>query len=170
MTVTLRAALVQDLKARFLPLVLASGFVIHPLSDEEKASGAWRLSFPFGYLKRPKGPDLELLEVQFSTRGRRCRFVLHVGVAPPEGADLPWGHFAQSEVSPGGLPESYTLYSRAFMKWFAPAWFGDPHSRAAKAVDRVIALYPEIEAWFATKTVGSHMRRSSYPFPPGTKV
>jgi hypothetical protein len=158
-----RAALLGAVKERLIPLLTSRGFVIYPLSSKERASAELRGAFPLGCMKRRKGADLEVVEVQF----HRARFVLNFGVVPPTGVDLPWGHFAQDDVGCGGLPESYRLYRRrSIMQWFALARFGaDRRQRASKTVDRVIALYPQIEAWFATRTVGPHLRKSSFPFP-----
>jgi hypothetical protein len=159
-----RAALLAALKQRLIPLLASNGFVVHPLSGEERASAEMRGAFPLGYLKRRRGENLELLDVQF----HRDRFVLNLGVVGPAGIDLPWGHFAQEDVSAGGLPESCRLYSRRrFMRWFAvPRFGGDRRQRAAKTVDRLIDLYPEVEAWFASRTVGPHLRGFSHSFPP----
>ena len=121
-----------------------------------------RLSFPFGYMRRIKGRNFELLEVQLDKHGR-AKFVVNFGIVPPEGADAPWKHFDQSEARVSALSESYRLYSHRWcMKWFAAPWLTlafDLESRTRTAVDRAIKLYPEIEAWFATRTVGPHMRR-----------
>lgn len=173
-----RAALLAALKQRLIPLLTSSGFVIHPLSSDERSSAEMRGAFPLGYMKRRSGEDLQLLEVQF----HRDRFVLNLGVVPPTGVDLPWGHFAQEDVSTGGLCESCRLYSRPrFMRWFALLRFGgDRRQRAAKTVDRLLVLYPEVEAWFATRALGPHLRRSSFAWPitaagedstrPGTRI
>jgi hypothetical protein len=164
LTIANRAALLAALKQRLIPLLTSSGFVVHPLSGEERASAEIRGAFPLGYLKRRRGADLELLDVQF----HRDRFVLNFGVVGPAGIDLPWGHFAQEDASTGGLPESGRLYSRRhFMRWFAvPRFGGDRRQRAAKTVDRLIALHPEIEAWFASGAIGPHLRVVSHSFAP----
>lgn len=159
-----RAALLAALKQRLIPLLTSSGFVVHRLSDEQRASAEMRGAFPLGYLKRRRGTDLELLDVQF----HRDRFVLNFGVVGPAGIDLPWGHFAQEDVSASDVPESGRLYSRRrFMRWFAMRRFGgDRPQRAAKTVDALITRYPQVEAWFASRTVGPHLRVDSDSVAP----
>ena len=157
-----RAHLIKTLEDRFVPLVIEHGFRRFPLAGRDQASKEMHVAFPLGYMKRADGANLQLLEIQFEKRGR-AEFVINIGVAQPDGVTLPWGHFLQNEVGVSGLAEAYRLYSRpSWMKWFSLAWFPtDRDARAAKLVSRLISLYPEIEGWFAARSVGPHLRRFS---------
>jgi hypothetical protein len=161
-----RDLLLRILEQRFIRMLLDGGFEQLPLSRADRESHEMRFSFPFGYMRRIKGRNFELLEVQLDKHGR-TKFVVNVGIVPPEGADVPWKHFDQTEARVSALSESYRLYScRWCMKWFSVPWLTLPfdlESRTRNAVDRAIELYPEIEAWFAARTVGPHMRRIGYP-------
>lgn len=125
-----------------------------------------KVAFPFGRMRRIKGADHELIEIQLDKRGA-AKFVLNSGVVPPSGVDLPWGHLDQDDVPVSGAPQAYRLYSHpGTMRWFSPPWIGWPsdiESRVRKTVDRAIELYPEIDAWFATRTLGPHMRWFGFP-------
>jgi hypothetical protein len=161
-----RDLLLQILRERLVPLLVERGFEQIALSEEERRSHEMNFSFPFGYMKRLKGSDFELLEIQLAKNGA-AKFVLNFGVAPPEGADVPWKHFEQQEVRVSALPEWYRLYScRRCRRWFSPSWLvlsSNERSRATKAVDHAIALVPEIERWFAMRNVGPHMGRVGHP-------
>jgi len=161
-----RDLLLRILDERFIRMLLDKDFEQLPLPGAEMTSHEMRLSFPFGYMRRIKDRNFELLEVQLDKHGG-AKFVVNFGIVPPEGADVPWKHFEQTEARVSALSESYRLYSsRWCMKWFSAPWLTtafDLESRTRTAVDRAIELYPEIEAWFAARTVGPHMRRIGYP-------
>lgn len=164
-----RHLLLRILEERLIGLLLRAGFEQLPLSEAERRSPELSFGFPFGYMRRIRDRDFELLEIQLDKNGK-AKFVLNFGVAPPEGADVPWRHFDQSEARVSALSESYRLYScRGCMRWFSPSWTAlifDPESRTASVVDHAIELYPEIENWFRARTVGPHMRRLGYPIVP----
>ena len=163
-----RDLLLRILQERLIPMLLARGFeqLAFPATERSREID---FSFPFGYFRRIKGANVELLEIQLAKHDT-AKFVLNFGSVPPEGADLPWKHYEQAEALVSALPEWYRLFScRWSMKWFSPPWVslpGDLVTRTTKAVDHAIDLYPEIEAWFATRTVGPHMRRVGYPIKP----
>jgi hypothetical protein len=161
-----RDLLLRILDERFIRMLLDKDFEQLPLPGAEMTSHEMRLSFPFGYMRRIKDRNFELLEVQLDKHGG-AKFVVNFGIVPPEGADVPWKHFEQTEARVSALSESYRLYSsRWCMKWFSAPWLTtafDLESRTRTAVDRAIELYPEIEAWFAARTVGPHMRKIGAP-------
>ena len=161
-----RDLLLHTLRERLIPFLAGRGFDQISLSEEEQRSQEVRFSFPFGYMRRLKGTHFELLEIQLDKYGT-AKFVLNFDTIPPQDVDVPWKHFEQSEARVSSLPEWYRLYSyRGCRKWISPSWnmlSYNESSRAAKAVDHAIALFPEIENWFATGDVGRHMRRVGYP-------
>lgn len=158
-----RKILRRLLEKHFIPLLEAKGFERLPLPEKKRKSGELKWAFPLGRLRRIKGADHEVIEIQFDKHGG-AKFTLNFGVVPAEGIDLPWGHFEQDEVGVSGLPESCRLYScRSLMRWFSPPWFSwrsDRETRISKAVDRAIKLLPEVEAWFETGKVGRHVKRT----------
>jgi hypothetical protein len=162
-----REYLVRELEQRMLPMLLARGFVRHPLSGKERDSAEVLAAFPLGCMKRARDSELEILEIQFDKHDSP-RFVINVGKVPPEGISLPWGHFGQNEIGVSGLPDALRLYSSArWSRWFSLGWFARNHGgRAAEVVSEVIALYPEVELWFASGSVGPHMRKFGFPAAP----
>jgi hypothetical protein len=164
-----RDLLLRILQERAIPVLAERGFQQVALSEEERRSRELNFSFPFGCMRRSRGSDLELLEIQLDKKGA-AKFVINFGVVPPEGVDFLGKHFAQSEASVSALPEWYRLHScRGCMKWFSPSRISlssDKVSKVTKAVDHAVALVPEIENWFETRNVGPHLRRVGYPISP----
>lgn len=164
-----RKILRRLLEERFIPLLEAKGFERLQLPEKDRQSGQMKWAFPLGRLRRIKGADHEVIEIQFDKYGG-AKFRLAFGIVPPEGIDHPFGHTAQDEASVASVSEAYTLYSwRAGMKWFSPPWYShwsDREAWIAKVVDRAIKLLTEVETWFETRKVGPHMRRSGYPLSP----
>jgi hypothetical protein len=167
---TKRSLLTRALQERFIPILLKNGFTQSKLTGVDAASGTIRRAFPFGYMKRPKGADLELLDIQMHPRGK-LKFVLNFGVAPPEGVELPWAKLSQHEVTASGLLRSCRLYDSRFywrMKWFSVSRPSQPkgiEARINKTVDRLVELYPEVEEWFSTRREGPHIRCVESHFP-----
>src|SRR4051812_42603302 len=130
-----RELLIEALGERFIPLLAERGFVLYPIANKESVSGELRAAFPFGQLKRTKGSDVELLEIQFDKVGA-ARFVINIGVVPPGGVILPWGHFASDIVIASGLPEAYRLHSGTIRRsWFSLGWL--PVGKVAKVAKAV---------------------------------
>jgi hypothetical protein len=148
-------------------MLVAHGFARYPLSTKERDSAEMQTAFPFGRMKRARGSELEILEIQFDKRGG-ARFVVNFGKVPPEGVSLPWGHFGQNEISASGLPNAFRLYSVAmWSKWFSLGWLArNYNARATDVVSRAIALYPEVESWFVSSAVGPHIRKFGFPSSP----
>jgi hypothetical protein len=148
-------------------MLMARGFERYPFSTKGTESEDTQVAFPFGCMKRAQGAALEIIEIQFDKRGT-AQFVINFGKIPPEGVSLPWGHFGQNEIGAAGLPDAFRLYSVAkWSRWFSLGWFARNYqARAAKAVNKVISLYPEVESWFASGVVGPHIRRFGFPSAP----
>jgi len=167
---TRRSLLIRALQERFVPILLRNGFVQSELKGADAASGTIRRAFPFGYMKRPKGADIELLDIQMHPRGK-LKFILNFGVARPEGVELPWAKLGQPELTASGLLKQCRLYDSRFywrMKWFSvsrPSRAKDIDARINKTVARLIDLYPEVEEWFSTQREGRHMRCVEMNFP-----
>ncbi|HLZ26048.1 MAG TPA: hypothetical protein VKV73_01855 [Chloroflexota bacterium] len=147
-----RALLLRALQERLVPAILALGFDQLPLREEDRKSPEMRNGFPFGYFRRIRGTDYELLEVQLD-KGSKPQFVLNLGVVGPAGADVPWRHFEQHEAPITASREAYRLHPR---KDPGPlgSWFTEG--------DAAVALLPEAEQWFESRVVGPHMRRYGF--------
>ncbi len=160
----IRQLLLRVIEDRLIAALLEHGFRTTPLSENDQRSHELRMSFPFGCLKRARGVNLDLIEIQLDKQGA-AKFVINLGVAPPSGVTLPWANIEQGKASVSDLPEWYRLYSfEPWLRWFSPAWFPiDAGGRVNRAVDKSVRLLPEAEAYFSTGVVGSHMRRTGYP-------
>jgi hypothetical protein len=160
-----RKLLVTILQERLIPFLQDKGFGRLSFRETDR-SPEIDFCFPFGYMRRVRNSNFELIEVQLDKRGS-AKFVINCGVVPPSGARLPWKHYEQDEALISALSEWYRLHSsRVRARWFSPPWFALSHdltSRTGRAVNRAVALYPEIETWFASGVVGPHMRRVGFP-------
>jgi len=164
-TVGRRGSLLQAVERRLLPFFVAQGF-----ERRAKRSGSLSredaVAFPFGDLRRSRGVDLEVVEIQFD-KNARARFAINFGVLKSEGIDLPWKHLTQSEAQICDSPEYYRLYPhQGSTTWFPGTWFQalrNADASANEAVDNAIALYPALDQWFTTGQTGPHIRRVGYP-------
>jgi hypothetical protein len=160
---TKRSLLTRALQERFIPILLKNGFTQLKLTGARAANAGMRRDFPFGYMTRPKGTDIELVDIQIHPRGK-LKFVMNFGVAPPEGVELPWAKLEQHDMMASDLLRSCRLYDSRFywrMKWFSVSWpsqWKDIEARINKTVDRLIEFYPAVEEWFSTQKEGPHVR------------
>ena len=76
---TKRSLLIRALQERFVPILLKNGFTQSKLTGADAASGTIRRAFPFGCMKRPKGVDIELVDIQMDKRGK-LRFVVYLSL------------------------------------------------------------------------------------------
>jgi len=161
---TQRDEMLEALRQQLVPMMKSRGFSNRQPSPQKRASAEWRRAFPLGDFERRDGENLQLVEVQVDINGAP-RFVLNVGVAPPEGVTLPWGFFEQSDLSVSSLTNAFRLYSAPrWQRWFGPGvlTFGRAR-RAGNSVKDAMSVFHEIEEWFIAGTVGKHMRRFGRP-------
>ncbi|WP_143226037.1 hypothetical protein [Acidovorax sp. 56] len=166
---TPRESLVSAVESRLIPRLTEDGFAQHPLVGVERKSAEIMMAFPFGRFKRRHSENLEIVEIQFDKNGA-AKFVLNVGVAPPEGVNLPWAKLSQNDVEVAALPNAFRLYRKASSsEWFSPSWLPtEINGRTARVVEEVVANYSEIDAWFSTGVIGDHMRKFGIPIPVST--
>ena len=159
----LRNILLNDVQDRLIKLFTEDGFDIYPLTSEEKKSKEMKIAFPFGRLKRKQGEKLEIAEIQFDKYGK-LKFIINFGVVPENGVTLPWTHISQQDADVAALSEAYRLYSSSIWSaWFSVGWLAQKNvENVKKTVDKAINLYPEIENWFSTGTMGKHMRKFGF--------
>ena len=152
-------ALRREIKHRFIPHVVASGFTL----DEREAPTFW-------LFRRQAGPSAQLFSIQWEKYGRP-RFRLDFGTCPIEGLDFTGKHVEWSSMHPHWLPDAASLkpgraiFSRS---WFRQdrtpilQLFGATALRPAKeVVDELFSLYPEVEAYWASGKVGKHIQQWS---------
>ena len=158
-----RDLLISTLRERLVPVLKNMGFEAIPLLADEKRSREILFSFPLGRLRRIKEDgSFELVEIQLDKHGS-ARFRLNLGVIPRAGIDHPVKHVEQEEAAVGFLSFYAELYSSPFFrKWFSvgsrvsPA---DLDRQVRELVERVIAIVPEVDAWFLNGEVGRHVRQ-----------
>lgn len=169
MAKSLRTLLKEDMKRRFIPVFFDKGFSLVPLPPEEKH---FKLIHPFGYLKRKRDGNIDIVEIQFD-KYMSPRFVINFGSVPKEGVTFPCGeHRDQEGAGLTELPENFRLYNSFLVKnhgvlasslgieWFGPGFFRRKNEGAViKAVDRAIKLSEEMFDWFETGKIGKHIVR-----------
>jgi hypothetical protein len=117
------------------------------------------------YFHRQEGDSYKFLAIQFEKRGgpqfrvnfseatredlqQRCRFAeAHLGrpAVLEDVLSVPWG-VLRGHLHPSRLP---------YFKLFT--WFDARKAGAPEIAARVVALYPEIEAWWRERKVGPHL-------------
>jgi hypothetical protein len=146
-------------KARLFPYVEARGFARarsrHPL---------------FTTFRRFVGNNVQVFNVQWDKWGAP-RFVVNFGEAPKAGVSL-WGrHIPGDELEPHDCPESGRLQRKRgphLRCWFQTT---KPLLEAVRTLERrypvatvvnmAVAAFPEVEAWWESRTVGPHVYISS---------
>ena len=143
-------------KATVFPHLLARGFAAD--LRNQPASTVFR---------RRMGSRVQILGVQWEKYGKP-RFVAHFGTCPAEGLPLQRGVCSPEDLLPTWCPDSGTLQPRRGVS--SRAWFrqdstllqrllGQSARRAPDdVVDELIAVLPELERYWTSGEVGSHVR------------
>lgn len=148
----------QAIKKRLIPFFVERGFEVHPLPKWLKDGGRQDTS-PFGLLKRRRGDDLQLVEVQLDPRNPG-RFHIGFGVAGISGLKRPWITLTQDEMAVAEVSVPYNLLAnRYFMTRFSGGWFArNSQESAERAVTSALSVVSEVEDLFETGKVGPHVR------------
>lgn len=157
---SLRTVLRQELQARFVKHFSEQGFTQGAVPPDGKWPPDARSCFPLGQLRRVRGNDCELIEIQFD-KYRGPSFVVHFGVIPEQGLLTAWGdHIDREDALATDATEACTLYNSSFrMRPFALGFLSSKSPEAAcRLVGRLMTLSSEIEAWFSSRSVGKHVR------------
>jgi len=142
-------------KARFYPYAEARGFVraksTHP---------------HFTVFRRLTADTVQVFNVQWDKYGDAC-FVVNFGEGPKDGVQL-WGkHIAGEALETQDCPESGRLQRKAGVS--KRCWFQlkKPFVEAVRTMERrypadavvqqLLAVFPEVEAWWQHRTVGPHL-------------
>ncbi len=151
------------MESRFSAFMTDSGF-------QKECGGG--IDFRF----RRKGSQRhDLIEVQFD-KYLRPRFILNFGTVPAEGLTDAYGrHIDADDVHIAHLVERGRL--NALPKILVEHWFGLGRLRiwpvetaAERQVEKLIKLFPQVERWFASGTVGWNLAIRTEPLnAPGAR-
>ena len=146
----------EALKARFYPFAAAQGFIKAESTDPH-----------FTLFRRPGGSAVHVCELQWDKYHRPC-FVVNFGDAPISGVDVHGTHVAASDIqtyqctSLGRLTPRNCAYVRCWFREKKPLLeyltSGRRSYRPEEVVAQLIALFPELEAWWADRSEGPHLR------------
>ncbi len=163
---TTKKALIQRITQHLIPAFVEDGFAERSLSPEDTMNVQMRAAFPFGSFYRKRGELLDLIEIQFDKHSRPS-FVINAGVAPPDGSSFFGKTFSQEHTPIAALPEWYRLYNSAQTdSWFEVSravFWADMEAHILSPVTMALERYIELQTWFLSGTVGSHMKRIGYP-------
>jgi hypothetical protein len=154
--------LVERLRRRLIPEFEANGFVVVPLTEEERSSAELRRSFPFGRLHRSRGEHLDLVEIQLN-RNNTHTFRLNVASVPPGGIEHKVGHVDQDQVWVHYLDTWFELYGCPRLRlWFGHRWLPGAaitDERIDRTVEQATDLVAEVDALLRRGILGRHVRR-----------
>jgi hypothetical protein len=146
----------RALKATFIPYVVERGFVVDSRSQPRSTE-----------FRRRVGNVVQIFSLQWEKYGTP-RFAVHFGTCPAEGLSVNGTLHAPEDTLPTWLPESGTLQpgrGPASRFWFRQdasllqRLMGKPAVRSSTApVDELLALFPELERYWATGSVGPHLK------------
>lgn len=161
-----------EIHERLIPMFVARGFVQRSLATKVRGNREMAAVFPFGHLKRWRGRNLDLIDIQLHEQ--KAKFVVNFGASLPEGTTFLTRHVDQDEASVADLREQCRLYSsRRFMRWFGPSSW--PFSKItdaqiATAVSQAINLSVEVDQYFYLGVVGPHVKCLVYDFSQPGKI
>ena len=161
-----RGYLREELSNRFIPYLQSLGF--EPDENSTKADG--RSIYPFGVLVRSHGTKSDVVEIQFD-KYQRPKFIINFRRRPPkllaEGQGSGPRNTRLPKLTEFGAArfrwaEAFRLTPRPqSARWFTMrTFFGlrSPKTCSGEVVDRIMNLFPQVEAWFKDGTVGDHIQ------------
>ncbi len=155
-----RSYLVKVINERLISEFHRRGFSSVLLTVEEKGT-AVEESFPFGRLRRKRGDEFDLVEVQLNNRKKNA-FRVNFAVISDKGIDHVVGHVKAEDVWAHYLDHYCELYRNPTLRtWFSPRWIdfrSDVKSKILDAVTEAVELLPEIDAFFLHRRKGRHVR------------
>lgn len=161
---------IRQLQEQLVPHLIAHGFQQLPLSEQDRKSRDMVSMLPHGYLKRQRGSNLDIVEIQLHPR--RSTFVLGFGIAPPEGVTLPWARLTQAEAGVSALTENCRLYAnRRFMTWFGATllpFYKGQSQLVSEGIQKAVSLLPELDEYFRSGAIGPHVKCVCQVVDPAT--
>lgn len=146
----------REIKARFFPFAAARGFSLD-----------LRLQPRSAIFRRDAGDRVEMLELQWDKYGAP-RFVIHFGSCPVEGLEIDGKSISAAEALPTWCDDVGSLQPRrgfSTRSWFRQdsTWLerlvGRPSLHdPSNVADELLALFPEIEQYWAGGHIGPHLR------------
>ena len=146
----------REIKRKFVPYLTERGFVI----DE-------RNSPTFLEFRRVTSDWVYLVDIQWEKSGDP-RFVINFGKCPPTGITIRGQHYAPEEVCASWMPEYGRLQPHggpSTANWFRldkplmkRLLSGEKSYPPEVVVAELKRLFAEVEAYWATGTVGKHLR------------
>lgn len=150
-TTTLR----NEIKHRFIPHVVQQGYTL----DMRDAPTFW-------LFRRQEGAGVRLFSIQWEKYGRP-RFRFDFGTCPAEGLNFNGKQVDWKDMHPHWLPEVASLKPGRGSQsglWFRQdptllnRMLGAPALRpASEVVDALLAMYPEVEAYWTNGATGKHI-------------
>lgn len=148
-------ALRREIKHRFIPLVVQRGYSL----DERDAPTFW-------LFRRQEGSTVRIFGIQWEKYGRP-RFRFDFGTCPAEGLNFNGNHVDWNDMHPHWLPQVASLKPGRGSQsglWFRQdcsllaRLLGAPALRpAAEVVDDLVAMFEEVEMYWASGVTGRHI-------------
>jgi len=145
----------QEIKRTFIPYVQGQKF------DLVKST---RLFMEF---RRVRQDVVNFFDIQFEKCGQP-RFIVNYGTCPSAGLSINGKHFTPKEISASWLPDSGRLmpgkgattanWFRQDKPLFARIVSREPLRTATQVVSELLLLFQELEVYWSTGALGSHMR------------
>jgi hypothetical protein len=147
----------RALKARFFSYAVDRGFAMDARNHPRSTT-----------FRRRAGSCVQIFEVQWEKYGRP-RFALHFGTCPMEGLNVNGAIHSAEEVLATWCPDTGSLQPHRGTT--ARPWFRQdstflqrllvrpPLRDPAAVVDELLALFPEVERYWASGDVGPHLRQ-----------
>lgn len=146
----------SEVRRVFFPLAESHGFSI----DQRNAP-------MFTTFRRTVAESLHVFDVQWDKYGRQ-RFVVNFGICPASGLHLYGRDIPSDQVLAGWAPQGGRLQPRpgaTEASWFrqdkplfARLFLSAAPRPATEVVAELAQLFPELEAYWSTRTVGKHLR------------
>ncbi len=147
----------DELKSRFYPLVLETGFSL------DKGQGPYFRSF-----RKIDNDKLYVIELQWE-KYHRPRFVINFGQCEAKGVEFCGRYLNADEACPVHMAKQGRLYPRkvwleSSLSWFCQdryfllRWFGFKNFPASKIVDQAIEAFLELEQFWATGEKSERIR------------
>ena len=149
-------ALRRALKERFFPHAVGRGFVLDERDQPRSTT-----------FRRRGEKGVHVFEVRWEKYGRP-RFAVHFGTCPLEGLHVSGVTHTPEETFATWCADAGTLGPRRGAR--APAWFRQdaawwerlvrrpPLRDPTHVVDELLAVFPELERYWANGDVGAHLR------------
>ena len=146
----------EAVKTRFYPFAASQGFVKAPSTHPH-----------FAVFRRLTKTEVQVFELQWDKYHRQC-FVVNFGDAPITGTTIHGTHVPAASIetyqctSYGQLTPRNCPYVRCWFRQKKPLLqvlkTGTRLYQPDEVVDQLVALFPELDAWWTQRHPGTHLR------------